>query len=114
MPRKFSKTKLRRKTRSTQRFSRILSGSNKRQNICWNCFTEGHLRFQCPLPKSDSCSFCRRPNIKTVECGCNKKDNDVINPPIEEFENIQIEVLYVEEEEDRDILEICAEDEPLE
>lgn len=78
---------------------------------------DGHLRFQCPLPKMDSCSHCRAPNIKSSECNCRavQVDQDIINhPPIEEFENFQIEVIYDENDEDKDILEIHAEDEPLE
>lgn len=41
-----------------------------RKNVCWNCFQVGHKRFQCPHPKQSSCSFCRRPSVLSVECGC--------------------------------------------
>lgn len=41
-----------------------------RHVCCWNCFQVGHKRFQCPFPKTPSCSFCRRPQVLTVECGC--------------------------------------------
>lgn len=41
-----------------------------RQLCCWNCFQLGHKRFQCPFPKQNSCSFCRKPSILSTECGC--------------------------------------------
>lgn len=41
-----------------------------RKNCCWNCFQVGHKRFQCPYPKIYNCSFCRRPSVLSVECGC--------------------------------------------
>lgn len=41
-----------------------------RKLCCWNCFQTGHKRFQCPFPKVNLCSFCRRPFILSVECGC--------------------------------------------
>lgn len=92
----------------------------ERERVCWNCFMEGHLRFQCPYPKRIFCSYCRTPNVMTSECNCQSNEvmvpEDIVDiiPPIEEFENIQVEVHYVQEDDDRDILEICAEDEPLE
>lgn len=81
---------------------------------------EGHLRFQSPLPKVDSCSYCRTPNIKSTECNCRSLRIEQLiinNPAVEKFENIQIEVMHVEADpdlEDKDILQILAEDEPLE
>lgn len=41
-----------------------------RQLCCWNCFQVGHKRFQCPYAKQNSCSFCRKPSILSIECGC--------------------------------------------
>lgn len=37
---------------------------------CWNCFRSGHLRFQCPLPKLNSCSFCYTPGVRSCDCKC--------------------------------------------
>lgn len=87
-----------------------------RERVCWNCLQEGHLRFQCPNPKRIFCSYCRTPNVRSCECNCqsNEIEPAVIDPPIQEFENIQVEVLYIQEDDDKDILEIFAEDEPLE
>lgn len=55
----------------------IRSRSNKfklnkeiRRSCCWNCFQTGHLRFQCPFPKVEVCSFCRHPGIRSSECNC--------------------------------------------
>lgn len=41
-----------------------------RHLCCWNCFQIGHKRFQCPFPKVNSCSFCRKPQVMSTECGC--------------------------------------------
>lgn len=41
-----------------------------RQLCCWNCFQQGHLRFQCPFPKVEVCSFCRKPGIRSSNCSC--------------------------------------------
>lgn len=41
-----------------------------RRKCCWNCFQTGHLRFQCPFPKVEVCSFCRHPGIRSSECKC--------------------------------------------
>lgn len=59
-----------------------------RQLSCWNCFQFGHVRFQCPFPKSNVCSFCRRPGIRSCDCPCPDARNhfNVIN-------NVQIENL---------------------
>lgn len=41
-----------------------------RNICCWNCFQVGHKRFQCPYPKINICSFCRRPGVLSVNCEC--------------------------------------------
>lgn len=41
-----------------------------RKRCCWNCFQTGHLRYQCPFPKVDICSFCRHPGTRSSECKC--------------------------------------------
>lgn len=41
-----------------------------RQFSCWNCLQLGHRRFQCPYVKMQCCSFCRKPSVLTVNCGC--------------------------------------------
>lgn len=41
-----------------------------RRNCCWNCLQVGHLRFQCPYPKSTRCSFCRKPFVRSINCNC--------------------------------------------
>lgn len=106
--------------KSNNRLSRKTLRRTEREGVCWNCFQKGHLRFQCPYPKRKFCSYCRAPNVMTSECNC--QSNEIIAPeniqeiipPIEEFENIQVQIHYVQEDDDQDILEICAEDEPLE
>lgn len=75
-----------------------------RQLCCWNCFQVGHKRFQCPFLKTPCCSFCRKPSVLTVNCGCDlskahiglhirrnpmkkqpsKYENDVIVPKVNE------------------------------
>ena len=44
-----------------------------RSYSCWNCHQIGHTRHQCRFPKVDSCSFCKRTGIKTIECGCQNR-----------------------------------------
>lgn len=41
-----------------------------RLHSCWNCHQIGHTRHQCPLPKSISCSYCKKPGVRTIDCGC--------------------------------------------
>lgn len=61
-----------------------------RHMCCWNCFQVGHKRFQCPYPTSRSCSFCRRPQVLTVECGCEASREHLGIPENQEPPNIEI------------------------
>lgn len=59
--------------RRNQRKQRMLEkklNNMIRQLCCWNCFQVGHKRFQCPFIKTPSCSFCRKPSVLSVNCGC--------------------------------------------
>lgn len=42
----------------------------QRMYSCWNCHRFGHNRHQCLLPRTISCSFCRKPGVQTVDCRC--------------------------------------------
>jgi hypothetical protein len=132
----------RRKRNNLNRKIRLLS--------CWNCFQLGHVRFQCPFPKNNICSFCRRPGIRSCDCSCaearrhfsvlnnrppfgkimavlnNIQDIDVscYNPNVmipisgryEEEKNIVVVIendLKANIEEDRDVIDIFAEDDDL-
>lgn len=59
-----------RKNRKQQRIVEKKMNNMIRQLCCWNCFQVGHKRFQCPFAKQICCSFCRKPSIRSVECGC--------------------------------------------
>lgn len=110
-----------------------------RSYSCWNCHQVGHTRHQCPHPKSFSCSYCKTPGIRTVDCGCNQLvaiqpqpqennhplENLIIenNPPMENLiievdndnyvpENIEQEV-DTETDENIEYLELHAEDDSL-
>lgn len=48
-----------------------------RQLCCWNCFQTGHNRFQCPFPKTPSCSYCRKPSVLSINCGCDLSRADL-------------------------------------
>lgn len=61
-----------------------------RHLCCWNCFQVGHKRFQCPFPTSRSCSFCRRPQVLTVECGCEASREHLRVPEIQQPLDAQI------------------------
>lgn len=72
---------------------------------CWNCHQVGHTRHQCPYPKSISCSFCKTPGTRTIDCKCNHQlfqipinnNPSVDNPAVEvvvpspQLQNIQPE-----------------------
>ena len=65
-----------------------------RNNCCWNCFQAGHMRFQCPMRKTISCSFCRKRNILTANCPCNEykgsiKQNSILELSILELKSVQ-------------------------
>lgn len=51
---------------------------------CWNCFQFGHKRFQCPYPKQNRCSFCRKPYVLSVDCGCDlaRQNFNVVKPQV--------------------------------
>lgn len=49
-----------------------------RELCCWNCFQFGHKRFQCPYPKQTRCSFCRKPSVLSVECGCDLSQENLV------------------------------------
>lgn len=114
-----------------------------RHLCCWNCFQVGHKRFQCPFPTSRSCSFCRRPQVLSVDCGClasrehlqipeNREppnieipnyNPDVVVPVVNEgevagYEEVDNLVVFVENqglnEDDSDYLELHAESDNLE
>lgn len=45
-----------------------------RQNCCWNCEQEGHVRYNCPEPTRKICSFCRKENVLTKDCDCHPEN----------------------------------------
>lgn len=49
-----------------------------RKHCCWNCGKEGHLRTECPEPKQKICSHCRRPNILSKDCACQKPPKSIL------------------------------------
>lgn len=51
-----------------------------RKNCCWNCLQIGHLRFQCPYPKTIRCSFCRKPFVLTINCNCRGQNTKIDVP----------------------------------
>lgn len=51
-----------------------------RHLCCWNCFQTGHKRFQCPFPKVNRCSFCRRPQVMSINCGCSASRDHLVIP----------------------------------
>lgn len=59
-----------RKPSNRSRSKRSSLNREIRRRCCWNCFQTGHLRFQCPFPKVEACSFCRHPGIRSSECKC--------------------------------------------
>ena len=92
-----------------------------RSNVCWNCFECGHLRFQCPMPKQSACSFCRTPNVRTIECACRMpprfeipENEQIIVINYNEDKTSDDETVRRSEDEDADVLVIFAENEPLE
>lgn len=108
-----------------------------RHLCCWNCFQTGHKRFQCPFPKVDSCSFCRRPQVKSTSCGCpasrahikhqnvvpelHNYNENVVVPIVEgnavaRYKKMDNLVVIVENEvvdDDQDYIELHAESESL-
>lgn len=81
------------KSTNRQIFNR-LGTQHIRSNCCWNCFEVGHLRFQCPQPKIEICSFCRTSGVQSSNCSCvesrlhfavpEQKEVDINNHCIEE------------------------------
>lgn len=62
---------------------------------CWNCHQFGHTRHQCQLPRTISCSFCRKPGILTVDCRCqNKHQPHRFNRPYQRTEYLSTSVSY--------------------
>lgn len=49
-----------------------------RSYSCWNCHQIGHTRHQCPYPKSISCSYCKRPGVRTIDCGCCYENKQIL------------------------------------
>lgn len=49
--------------------------SRKRTVTCWNCNRVGHLYRECWSPRRMRCYYCKRPDVKTTECGC-KAENE--------------------------------------
>ncbi|KAL5288104.1 hypothetical protein ACFFRR_008763, partial [Megaselia abdita] len=66
--------------KALQKFNNLI-----RKLCCWNCFQIGHKRFQCPYPKQPSCSFCRKPSILSVDCGCKQS--------LEHFAKLNVETV---------------------
>lgn len=59
-----------RKPQKRSRCKRSNLNREMRQSCCWNCFQIGHLRYQCPFPKVEVCSFCRHPGTRSSDCNC--------------------------------------------
>lgn len=135
----FLEFKMNRKNRKQQRNVEKKMNNMIRQLCCWNCFQVGHKRFQCPFAKQICCSFCRKPSIRSIECGCelsrqyiglhNRRpiheeqqpsyENDVLVPEYKQKDNIVIVVDNTKkqdeegEEVDNDCLEINADTDSL-
>lgn len=61
-----------------------------RKKCCWNCMQIGHLRFQCPYPRTIRCSFCRKPFVLTINCDCRGQNLniDVSEHQVQELPNL--------------------------
>lgn len=126
------KNKLRRQ--SERKLNKII-----RHLCCWNCFQVGHNRFQCPYPKTNKCSFCRRPQVLSTNCGCEASrehleipepqnveavnvpdfNQNVVVPVMEgnevvAYEEVENFMVDVENESGSDCLELHAESDSLE
>lgn len=58
-----------------------------RDKCCWNCFEVGHLRFQCPKPKVEACSFCQTSGVRSNACSCTESKLHFSLPEQEEIIN---------------------------
>lgn len=48
----------------------------RRENVCWNCGTRGHLRRHCKQERKLFCSHCGKTGVLSRACTCQNQGNE--------------------------------------